>query len=857
MMTKRLLAITICFLVSLITIGQVSPKRGSAYGFHSVNDLTTLSNGLSWWYNWSDDPDAAVETTFDTIGVEFVPMFWNNNFDINEAIANIPASAKYILAYNEPNFTVESNISPQDAANNWWRIEQVAAARSLEIVSASPAYCGGGVCMSGYSNPIDWHNDFFAACPDCKVDYIAFHNYESTVGGLLALTNNLKVYGLPIWVTEFALWDEGVSNADKITYLQQAVSAFENDPDIFRYSWFTGRSGSNSTINLLAGDGVLTSLGTEYVNATYPAAFDLPTDLVQAEDYYRRRGTGTETTSDIGGGDNVGWTDAGTWGEYLVDISTTGSYNFNFRVASNVGTGLFSILLDGDTVKNNIAVPNTGGWQAWQDLVVNDIVLTSGDQKHLKLVFKEGGTNLNHFQAFYQSAVPPEADFSASTISTCVSNQIELTDETNYVIGDETYSWNFGAGASPTTATGEGPHTISYTTGGQKTVSLTVTNSNGTHTETKTNYITIASPTVGCLFEDEFNDNTVAHITPIAGAFTHSEPSTNWNLSTGGHGEWEFFNYTLNDGTNPLPLNFSCAINKPILKVRAKASDNCLLKISLMDENARSIDALGATNLELTTAFQVFTIDYAGNFENVNSGNPGVLDSSAIDRLEMIVNPGFANYPYTGTNGTYDESFIGTIDIDWIGIGDNCPIPPLSDQLTNFSVAEITGGTQLDWTMETESDKDEYEVQRSYDGTNFATIGTVQSLGNSTVPVNYSYDDLTPLSATTYYRLKIIDLDANFVYSEVVSISPVSVGVEEDVKVSVQISSDGTESIVIRSSELLGIVEIRNVVGQLVCTMDASNNKEVLIDRNDISANQGIYILTIKDSGVREKVMLR
>lgn len=38
-----------------------------------------------------------------------------------------------------------------------------------------------------------------------------------------------------------------------------------------------------------------------------------------------------------------------------------------------------------------------------------------------------------------------------------------------------TYAWNFGSGATPTTATGEGPHTIQYTTAGAKTVTVTAT----------------------------------------------------------------------------------------------------------------------------------------------------------------------------------------------------------------------------------------------------------------------------------------------------------------------------------------------------------------------------------------------
>jgi PKD repeat protein len=57
--------------------------------------------------------------------------------------------------------------------------------------------------------------------------------------------------------------------------------------------------------------------------------------------------------------------------------------------------------------------------------------------------------------------------------------------------GITSWSWNFGEGANPATATGQGPHTVTYTTIGHKTVSLTI---NGEETETKEDYIFIKEP---------------------------------------------------------------------------------------------------------------------------------------------------------------------------------------------------------------------------------------------------------------------------------------------------------------------------------------------------------------------------
>lgn len=81
-----------------------------------------------------------------------------------------------------------------------------------------------------------------------------------------------------------------------------------------------------------------------------------------------------------------------------------------------------------------------------------------------------------------------EASFEASKT---VVDAGELVTFTNLSCGMlDTYTWDFGAGADPATATGIGPHEVKYTTTGTKTVQLTV-NGAFSDTETKTNYITI------------------------------------------------------------------------------------------------------------------------------------------------------------------------------------------------------------------------------------------------------------------------------------------------------------------------------------------------------------------------------
>lgn len=84
------------------------------------------------------------------------------------------------------------------------------------------------------------------------------------------------------------------------------------------------------------------------------------------------------------------------------------------------------------------------------------------------------------------------ADFMASNLTPCPGTAITFTDlSTGPVTG---WSWNFGAGASPATASTRGPITVTYSSAGAKTVTLSVVGAGGVQdSETKTGYITVPS----------------------------------------------------------------------------------------------------------------------------------------------------------------------------------------------------------------------------------------------------------------------------------------------------------------------------------------------------------------------------
>lgn len=119
---------------------------------------------------------------------------------------------------------------------------------------------------------------------------------------------------------------------------------------------------------------------------------------VQAEDYLVMNGVQLEATTDAGGGQNVGYLDAGDWMSYpAVTIPTSGDYVVEYRIASLNGGGNLNFEEAGGTPSYGaINIPATGGWQNWAT-VKHTVKLNAGSHK-FGIKVNNGGWNLNWFR---------------------------------------------------------------------------------------------------------------------------------------------------------------------------------------------------------------------------------------------------------------------------------------------------------------------------------------------------------------------------------------------------------------------------------------------------------------------------
>ncbi|MCR5886632.1 carbohydrate-binding protein [Hymenobacter sp. J193] len=116
---------------------------------------------------------------------------------------------------------------------------------------------------------------------------------------------------------------------------------------------------------------------------------------LQAEAANVNNGMSAETTTDAGGGQNMGWVDAG---DYLVwngiNFPTTGTYTIEYRVASGGSGGTISSDLNAGSIQfGNSTIPGTGGWQSWQ--TVSKTVTINAGTYNFGIYAQTGGWNIN------------------------------------------------------------------------------------------------------------------------------------------------------------------------------------------------------------------------------------------------------------------------------------------------------------------------------------------------------------------------------------------------------------------------------------------------------------------------------
>jgi endonuclease/exonuclease/phosphatase family metal-dependent hydrolase len=133
---------------------------------------------------------------------------------------------------------------------------------------------------------------------------------------------------------------------------------------------------------------------------------------------FRSTDVDIETSGD--GGYDIGWTTAGEWLNYTVNVTAAGSYTVGLRVATPSGATMHVGFNGSKSVWSTVTIPKTGGWQTWTTVNV-PVTLGAGTQQ-MTLLFDTGSVNLNRTIVSSASTAASPPSSSGNTISVATWN---------------------------------------------------------------------------------------------------------------------------------------------------------------------------------------------------------------------------------------------------------------------------------------------------------------------------------------------------------------------------------------------------------------------------------------------------
>ena len=158
-------------------------------------------------------------------------------------------------------------------------------------------------------------------------------------------------------------------------------------------------------------------------------------------------------------------------------------------------------------------------------------------------------------------------------------------------------------------------------------------------------------------------------------------------------------------------------------------------------------------------------------------------------------------------------------------------------KFSEFKATKQNSNVLLKWKTENEVNVNKIELERSSDGIGFTKIVTVPAKNQAANDYSYN-DNLNNITCNNamYYRLKQIDLDGNYKYSSVVSVSCSG-------KKLITISPNPASSSLSFKADNVNEISMVNMTGQVVYKQNAGNNNLHTIDVSKLSP--GIYMLSL------------
>jgi hypothetical protein len=210
-------------------------------------------------------------------------------------------------------------------------------------------------------------------------------------------------------------------------------------------------------------------------------------------------------------------------------------------------------------------------------------------------------------------------------------------------------------------------------------------------------------------------------------------------------------------------------------------------------------------------------------------------------------------YPHDKGSSDYNSLFV-EITIDgfsefWLhGTESGYPLPV---ELASFRATAVNDEfIRLNWTTLTEVNNDGFEIQRSLDGINFTKIAWVEGNGTTTAKQEYVLNDKEAAKGVNYYRLKQIDYNGDFEYSNIVAAKLGALAGNLSVDVYPNPTQGDLNIVIDAEMAAENTISIYNHLGQQVRLL----SERVNAGKNTIAVQtsglpSGAYFMTVESAG--------
>ncbi|MCW3119790.1 MAG: hypothetical protein JWM28_3872 [Chitinophagaceae bacterium] len=232
-----------------------------------------------------------------------------------------------------------------------------------------------------------------------------------------------------------------------------------------------------------------------------------------------------------------------------------------------------------------------------------------------------------------------------------------------------------------------------------------------------------------------------------------------------------------------------------------------------------------SAKLDLVSSSKIYI--YAG-------GKVSSLNSSSSDQVRIG-----SSSVYKGNIGDLN----GPVLLD---NGGSHPVAaiPLPVKFVKFVLVRQQANVLVQWSTAQESNSSYFTIERSENGVSWTSIGTVKAAGESSSLINYTFTDKNANGSILYYRIKQVDLDGAYIYTQVATIK------STDSNAAIKVTSTSKNTLLINFSQQVKskvMMRLISASGQVVSQQDVSNPSGQIVFATTNHAS-GIYIVNITDA---------